>query len=223
MGYKQLKKQLQAVLMTAGAEKLQSETRYNFTLEDGQSKIVPFYWCKKDTDGEDNTDFDLSTNYPGSEILWKSRCSGGYMAMQVVNEDAKGALLGLTWLKLNKNNFDLFDSAVDMGTKLDIGKSAVISEIVQDTLKNDDISRQFVPHIRYKALGPRQNNFEEGVLPTGKRTAPCETPFIKALMISNLSKQTSSSVQFQIIQNFYQYAPGVSTSTRSKVLSSTEA
>jgi len=223
MGYKSLKQQIQAVAMTAGAEKLQSETRYNFTLEDGQSKIIPLYFQKKDTDGETNTDFDLSTNYPGSEILWKSKCSGGYFNLLTQNEDSNGALLGLTWLVLNKYNFDTFDSAVDIGTKLNIAKGSVLSEIVQDTLKNDDISRQFVPHIKYTPMQPKFQHFEEGNLPSGKKTAPVETPFIKALMVSNLTPQTSSSVKCQVVQNFYQYSPGVTTSTRGKVLSSTEA
>lgn len=223
MGYKSLKKQLEAVAMTAGAEKLQSETRYNFTLEDGQSKFIPFYFQKKDTDGETNTDFDFSTNYPANEILWKSKCSGGFMAMETQNEDAQGALLGMTWCVLNKSNYDLFDTAVDIGTKVNISKSSVVSEIMQDTLKDDDISRQFVPHIKYVPMQPRFHHFEEGNLPTGKKTAPCETPFVKGLIVSNLTKQTSSSVKFQVIQNFYQYSPGVATSTRGKVLQSDEA
>jgi hypothetical protein len=218
-----IKQQLQAITMTAGAEKLQSETRYNFTLQDGQSKIIPFYYQKRDTDGEINTDFDLSTNYPANEILWKSRCSGGYFNMLSQNEDSNGALLGLTWLVLNKYNFDTFSSAVDIPTKLNITKSSVLSEIVQDTLKNDDISRQFVPHIKYVPMQPKFQHFEEGNLPSGKKTAPCETPFIKCLMVSNMTPQTASSVKIQIAQNFYQYSPGVSVSTRGKVLHSDEA
>lgn len=212
-----------AILMTAGSEKLQSEHRYDFELEDGESKIIPLYFQKRDTDGEINTDFDLSTNYPAIEIEWKSRCSGGYYSMDVFNEDAKGAVLGLTWLHLNKYNFDLFDSAVDIGTKLNIGKSNVLTEIVQDTLKDDDISRQFVPHIKRVTLAPRESAPEEGNMPTGKGTAPIETPFIKALMVSNLTPLTSSKVKFQIEQNIYQYAPGVTTSSRGKVLHDEEA
>lgn len=218
-----IRQQLQAVLMTAGAEKLQSESRYSFTLEDGQSKIIPFYFQKKDTDGETNTDFDLTTNYAGQEILWKSRCSGGYYNLLTQNEDSQGALLGLTWLVLNRKNFDLFDNHVDIPTKLNISKSSVLSEIVQDTLKDDDESREFVPHIKYVDLQARQQHFEEGNLPTGRKTSPCETPFIKALMVSNLTPQSTSSVKCQVVQNFYQYSPGISTSTRGKVYSSTEA
>lgn len=209
--------------MTAGSEKLQSEHRYNFSLEDGESKIIPWYWQDLDTDGESNTDFNLETNYPANRIEWKSRCSGGYYAMDVFNEDTKGAVLGLTWLHLNKYNFDTFDSAVDIGTKLNISKTSVLSEIIQDTLKDDDISRQFVPHIKRVTLAPRESAPESGNMPTGKGTAPCETPFMKCLMISNMTPLTSSKVTFQIEQNFYQYAPGVVTSSRGKVLHDTEA
>jgi hypothetical protein len=212
-----------AILMTAGSEKLQSETRWKFSLEDGQSKIVPFYWQKKDTDGEDNADFNLATNYPANEILWKSRCSGGYLAIDAFNEDAKGAVLGLTWLHLNKYNFDTFDSAVDIGTKLNIAKSSVLTEILQDTLKDDDISRQFVPHIKRVTMEPREAAPVERQLPTGKETAQIETPFIKALIISNLTPITTSKVTFQVEQNFYQYAPSTSLPTRSKVLTDDEA
>lgn len=208
--------------MTAGSEKLQSEARYNFSLEDGQSKIIPWYWQAKDTDGEVNTEFNL-TNYPGSEIEWKSRCSGGYYCIDAFNEDAKGAVLGLTWLHLNKYNFDTFNSAVAISTNINNTKSSVISSIVQDTLKDDDISRQFVPHIKRVMLQPRESDKMEGNMPTGKETAPCETPFMKCLMISNLTPLTSSKVTFQIEQNFYQYSPGVAESTRGKVLSDTEA
>lgn len=218
-----MKGQLAAILMTAGAEKLQSETRYNFSLEDGQSKIIPFYFQKKDTDGETNTEFDLSTNYPANEIEWKSRCSGGYFSLESYNEDSKGATIGLTWLVLNKYNFDTFNSAVTISSKLNIAKSSVVSEIIQDTLKDDDISRQFVPHVKRVPLQPREFHFEQGNMPTGKQTAPCETPFMKCLIVSNLTPLSSSKVSFQIEQNFYQYAPGVVTSSRGKVLHDDEA
>lgn len=213
-----------AILMTAGSEKLQSEHRYEFELEDGESKIIPLYFQKKDTDGEDNTDgFDGSTNWPAIEIEWKSRCSGGYYSLEAYNEDAKGAVLGLTWLVLNKHNWKNFDDVVDIGTNIFGTKTSVISSIIQDTLKDDDQSRNFVPHIRRMAMQPRELHFEEGNMPTGKETAPIETPFLKALMISNLTPITSSKVTFQIEQNMYQYAPGVVTSSRGKVLHDTEA
>lgn len=217
-----MQQQIQAVLMTAGSEKLQSESRYKFTLTDGESKILPLYWQNKDTDGEDNADFEMSTNWPAQQILWKSRCSGGYYNLLMQNTEVNGALLGLTWLGLNKANFDDFDAAVDIGTKLDISKTSVLSEIIQDTLKDDDISRQFVPHIKYAAIPTKGTNFEEGVLPTGLKTNQALTPRIKALMISNMSPVTSS-VTFQMVQNFYQYSPGVATSTRGNVLTSEEA
>lgn len=209
-------------MMTAGREKLQAETRYNFSLEDGESKIIPWYWQSKDTDGENNSNFDL-TNYPASEILWKSVCAGGYYCMDVFNEDSKGAVLGLTFLNLNKYNEDTFDTAVDIGTKINNTKSSVLSEIVQDTLKDDDISRQFVPHIKRVTLEPREADRKEGVLATGKEISPITTPFMRCLMISNLTPISSSKVTFQIEQNFYQYANGISEPTRSTVLTDEEA
>jgi predicted lipoprotein with Yx(FWY)xxD motif len=212
-----------AILMTAGSEKLQSEHRYNFELEDGESKIIPLYFQKKDTDGEDNTNFDGSSNWPAIEIEWKSRCAGGYYSLEAYNEDAKGAVLGLTWLVLNKHNHSNFDTAVDITDNILGSKTSVISSIVQDTLKNDDISRNFVPHIKRLPMQPRELHFEEGNMPTGKGTAPIETPFLKALMVSNLTPITTSKVSFQIEQNIYQYAPGVVTSSRGKVLHDTEA
>lgn len=218
-----LKQQIQAVLMTAGSEKRQQETRYNFTLEDGQSKIVPFYFQKLDTDGENNTKFDISTNYPASEIDWKSRCSGGYFNLSSFNEDVNGALLGLTWLVLNKHNIESFDTGVGVGAKIDISQSSVLTEIIQDTLKDDDLTRQFVPHIKYTPMQAKFMHFEEDVLPTGKQTSQVTTPFMKCLMISNLTPITTSSVTCQVIQNFYEYTPGVSVPTRGIVDTSEEA
>lgn len=216
-----IQKQLQAILMTAGSEKLQSETRWKFTLANGKSKVIPFYWQDKDTDGEVNADFTLS-NYPANRIDWKSRCAGGYYNMLIQNTEVNGALLGLTWLGLNKQNFDTFDTALDVLTNVNMAKTTVYDGIIQDTLKNDDISRQFVPHIKYQALPVKGTHFEEGVLPTGKKTNPITTPFIKALMVSNLTPVTSS-VTFQIVQNYYEYSPGVSIPTRSVVNVSDEA
>lgn len=212
-----IKNQLQAILLTAGAEKLQSETRWNVTIADGESKIIPFYWQDLDTDGESYADLKLDTNYLASRINWKSRCPGGYYFLAAYNNDTNGALLGLTWLTLNRHNYDEFDAALDIQTNIDNSKTAVISGIVQDTLKNDDISRQFVPHIKYVPLAAKQMHWEDGILPTGLRTAPCTTPFVKALMVSNLTPLTTSSVTLQIAQNFYEYSPGTSTSTRGVV------
>lgn len=206
-----------AILMTAGSEKLQSETRYNFTLTEDTSKIIPLYWQDKDTDGESNTDMDFSTNYPATRVNWKSRCAGGYYNLTAFNTDSNGALLGLTWVTLNKYNFDDFDTALDLQTNIDNTKTSVISGIVQDTLKNDDVSRQFVPHIKYIPLQTKATHFEEGILPSGKGTAPWTTPFAKLLVISNYTPLSTSSVTCNLVQNFYEFSPGTSTSTRSVV------
>lgn len=213
-----IQNQLKAILLTAGAEKLQSETRWNFTIADGESKIIPFYWQDKDTDGESNADFLLDTNRVANRVLWKSRCPGGYYHIAAYNGDTNGALLGFTWVTLTKHNVDLFDGVLDIQTYFDDTDSHVYSGIIQDTLKDDDVSRQFVPHIKYQPLAAKQMHFEEGIMPSGKKTAPWTTPYIKALMVSNLTPLTSSSVVFQVCQNFYQYSPGTSTSSRSVVL-----
>lgn len=206
-----LSKNEKAILMTAGSEKLESSYRYSFTLEDGQSKLVPLYFSKTDTDGENSADeyFDLTTNYPSQEILWKSRCSGGYYSMTAYNQDVNGAKLGITMIRLNKYNVDLFpDSKIG-------AKSAVLSEILQDTLKKDDATRQFVPHMKEVVLQTKQTHHEEGNMPTGHETNPITTPGAKYMLISNLTPITSSSVVIQMRGDFYQYSPGVSTSTRS--------
>lgn len=209
------KNSLTAILMAAGAEKLQSEARYSFTLADGESKILPIFWNDKDTDGESNTDLDLSTNYAAQRVLWKSRCAGGYYFLAGYNNDTNGALLGLTWLTLNKQNYDDFDSVYDIQTNIDNSKTSVISAIVQDILKDDDLTRNFVPHIKFQPLAAKQMHWEEGVMSSGKKTAPWTNPYVKALIISNMTPLTTSSVTLQFGINFYQYAPGITTSSRS--------
>ena len=196
--------------MTAGAEKLQASHRWSFELDKGKSKIVPFYYARTDTDGDnlDNEYFSLAGDYPASEILWKSRCSGGYASITAYNKVSNGAKLGLTWLRLNKYNYDIFPTG-KIGNK-----ASTLDEILQDTLKDDLDTRMFVPHMREVILQARQTMHEEGNLPTGMGTAPCTTPGLKAIIISNLSTIDDTDISIQIRQDFYQYSPGIATSTR---------
>lgn len=205
MNRNRIQQQLEAIAMTTGREKVQNEHRYEFTITDGQSKIVPLYWQNHDKEGTSNSDFNLTSNYPAAEILWKSRCSGGYYYIGTWNTETNGALLGLTWLGLNESNFQYFDAVVDIPTKLNTSKTSVLSEIIQDTLKDDVKGRRFVPHVRHVPLPTKGFDFVDGNLPTGLGTDPADTPRIKALMISNLTPVTSS-VTFQVYQNFFQYA-----------------
>ena len=209
-----IQKQLKAILMAAGAEKLQTERRLAFTLTDGEFKIVPLYWQDKDINGDAYADFTLTDANPAARVNWKSRCAGGYYYMAMYNNDTNGALLAMNWIVLNKHNYDDFDAVFDIQTYFDNATTAVHSGNWQDLAKADDRTRSFVPHVKYRPLAAKQMHFEEGILPTGKKTNPWTTPYIKALVISNVSRPSTSSVTVEIEQNYYEYSPGVSTSAR---------
>ncbi len=196
-----------AILMTAGNEKFEHYMKWSFQLEDVESKFIPQYFQTYDTDAENNTGFLPHSEYEALRIQWKSRCSGGYYNMAIYNADTNGALLGLIPITLNRHNFDYWPSS-KFGNK-----ASVLAENLYDELKSDDKTRQFVPHVKYVALAPKQMHFEEGVLPTGKETNPVLTPFLKGLLVVNMTHLSTSKLDFQMIQDFYEYSPSGAQST----------
>ena len=208
-----LMRQLQAIAMTAGSEKRQQDSRYNFNLRAGRSKIVPFYFCKRNSDGsiDNNEYFNLTANYPNQEINWKAKCSGGYYSLTAFNREAVGQKLGLTLFSLNKANVDLMLSGKMQN------KSGTLNEILQDTLKDDVDARRFVPHMKEVVIQPRMVHHEEGNMPTGKGTNPVTTQGMKGMIISNITPITAASnggIEIQIRQDFYQYEPGIGIPSR---------
>lgn len=194
--------------MTAGNEKLAHYFKWSFNLEDGESKFIPHYFQTYDTDAENNSSFLPHSEFEALRIQWKSRCSGGYYNMAIWNGDVNGALLALIDLRLNRQNMDYFPAS-----KLDKDKATVLAENLYNELKSDDKTRQFVPHVKYVALAPKQMHFEEGVLPTGKETNPITTPFLNGLLVVNLTPLTTSTLDFQMIHDFYEYSPSGAQST----------
>lgn len=199
-----------AILMTAGNEKFEHYMKWDFQLEDGESKFIPQYFQTYDTDAENNSSFLPHSEFEALRIQWKSRCSGGYHNMAIYNADTNGCLLGLIPITVNRQNMDYFPTS-----KLDTSKSGVLAENLYDELKSDDKTRQFVPHVKYVALAPKQMHFEEGVLPTGKETNPILTPFLKGLLVVNMTHLSTSVLNFQMIQDFYEYSPSGAQSTLS--------
>lgn len=202
------KQDLIAVLMTAGSEKLQSYFKWSFQLEDGESKMIPHYWQDVDTDAETNASFNPDAEFAANQINWKSRCAGGYYKMDIYNEDTNGVVLGLVDVHLTKNNISEWPSS-KFGNK-----ASVLTENLYNELKSDDKTRQFVPHVRYLAIPPKQLHHEEGILETGKKSNPITTPFLKSTMMFMDTTLTSAKVTVDITQDFYEYSPGVTTSTR---------
>lgn len=196
-----------AILMTAGNEKFEHYMKWDFQLEDGESKVIPQYFQTYDSDAENNSGFLPDSEFEALRIQWKSRCAGGYHNLAIWNEDVNGALLGLIPITLTRQNFDYWPSS-KFGTK-----SSVLSENLFNELKSDDKTRQFVKHVKYVALAPKQMHFEEGVLPTGHETNPIETPFLKFLLVVNFTPLTTSQLTFQMIQDFYEYSPSGAQST----------
>lgn len=194
--------------MTAGSEKLQSYFDWDFQLEDGESKIIPWYWQNVDTDAEVNSSFEPHSEFGANQINWKSRCAGGYYKMDIYNEDSQGAVLGLVDLHLTKNNISEFPAS-KFGSK-----ASVLVENLFDELKSDDKTRQFVPHVTYLPIPPKQLHHEEGIMETGKKTNPITTPFLKGTIVFNATPLSTSKLTFNITQDFYEYSPGVTTSTR---------
>lgn len=202
------KKDLVAVLMTAGSEKLQSYGDWSFELEDGESKVVPHYWQSYDTDGEENTEFNPHSEFAFNQINWKSRCAGGYYKMDVYNLDTNGVVIGLIDLHLTKETISDWPSS-KFGSK-----SSVLAENLFNELKSDDKLRKFVPHVRYLKIPPKQLHSEEGVLESGKESNPITTPFLKGTIMFMDTGITSAKVRVQMKQDFYEYAPGVAVPTR---------
>lgn len=202
-----------AKVVAISHEKLTHDIEYEFILPKGKSKIITWYHQEKTTDGETDG-FGLHANNGASELLWKSRCMGGYYNITVTNTSDVGALIGKTHIMLNKYNKDLFlaeptaTAALRQDPKADANQ-----DDVHDALRDDDDTRQFVPHIQYLTLDARLQAHNHGVLPTGHKIAPFTTPYLKATIYTNKSA-TDAILHFKVIQSFYEYALGVATPTR---------
>lgn len=106
-----LSPQEKAILMTAGNEKFEHYMKWDFDIEDQQSKFIPQYFQTYDTDAENNTSFLPDSEFEALRIGWKSRCSGGYYNMAIYNNDTNGALLGLIPITLNRQNMDYWPAS----------------------------------------------------------------------------------------------------------------
>lgn len=194
-------------------EKLTHDIEYDFELPRGKSKIITWYHQELDADG-DNDGFGLHANNVASQLSWKSRCMGGFYLMQVVNKSDTAALIGKTHIMLNKYNKDLFlaESSAASCLRQNPYDNASIDD-VHDALRDDERTRQFVPHIEYLTLDARLSAKNEGIMKTGKDTAPMTTPFLKATIYTNKSVE-DTTLSFKIVQSFYEYASGSTVPTR---------
>jgi len=200
-------------VVAISGEKLTHDIEYEFKIAKGKSKIITWYHQEKDTDGEVDG-FSLHANNAASKIDWKSRCMGGYYNLTVTNVSDVGALVGITNITLNKYNKSLFtgettaNAALTEDPRINAGQNDV-----HDALRDEDDTRQFVPHIKYQTLDARLQHNQSGIMPTGKKIAPFTTPYLKATIYTNKSA-TDAELHFKVIQSFYEYAPGVTTPTR---------
>ena len=86
-----LMRQLQAIAMTAGSEKRQQDSRYNFNLRAGRSKIVPFYFCKRNSDGSiDNNEY---FNLTAMQLAEKGIKGAGKVTNPVTTQGMKGMII----------------------------------------------------------------------------------------------------------------------------------